>query len=146
MPVGLKFSIVGRTFKSRIDDLVRDSGLTSVQAGVLMALYKFESCGEDREVIQKDLEQAVGLTHQTMTEIVKKLEMNGFIECAQSTKDKRSKSIKTTVKARAIHENMGKTDEKVFKEMCEGISEDKQAELIATLDAMLDNILEKEGK
>lgn len=146
MPVGLKFSIVGRTFKSRIDDLVRDSGLTSVQAGVLMALYKFESCGEDREVIQKDLEQAVGLTHQTMTEIIKKLEMNGFIECAQSTKDKRSKSIKTTAKARAIHENMGKTDEKVFKEMCEGISEDKQAELIATLDAMLDNILEKEGK
>lgn len=146
MPIGLKFAIVGRTFKSRIDDLMRDSGLTSVQAGVLMALYKMETCEEGKEVIQKDLEQAMRLTHQTMTEIIKKLEANGFIECAQSTRDKRSKSIKTTSKARDIHDNMGKTDDKVFEEMCKGISEDKKAELIKSLDAMLDNILEKEGK
>lgn len=146
MPIGLKFAIVGRAFKSRIDDLMRDSGLTSVQAGVLMALYKMESCGDGKEVIQKDLEQAMSLTHQTMTEIIKKLEANGFIECAQSTKDKRSKSIKTTARVRDIHDNMGKTDDKVFEEMCKDISEDKKAELINMLDVMLDNICEKEGK
>lgn len=146
MPIGVKFSIVGREFKTRIDEMMRDSGLTSVQAGVLLALYKLENCGEGKEVNQKNLEQAMGLTHQTMTEIVKKLEANGFIEVAQSMKDKRSKSIKTTEKSRAIHDNFARTDNKVFAEMCKGISEDKQKELIKTLDAMLDNIFEKEGK
>lgn len=146
MPVGVKFSIVARAFKARIDDLMRDYGLTSVQAGVLFALYKCESCGKGKEVNQKDLEQAMGLTHQTMTEIIKKLEANGFIECAQSTKDKRSKSIKTTDKALEIHKNMDNTDNMVLEEMCKGISEDKKKELIETLDAMLDNICEKEGK
>ena len=146
MPVGVKFSIVSRAFKTRIDDLMRDSGLTSVQAGVLMALYRLENCGEGKEINQKDLEQAMGLTHQTMTEIIKKLETNGFIECAQSTKDKRSKSIRTTAKSRDIHKNMGKTDERVLEEMCKGIDDDRRKLLTETLDAMLDNIFEKEGK
>lgn len=146
MPVGVKFSIISRAFKSRIDDLMRDYGLTSVQAGVLFALYKFENCDKTKEVNQKDLEQAMGLTHQTMTEIIKKLEANGFIECAQSTKDKRSKSIKTTAKVGEIHKNMDKTDNVVLEEMCKGMSEDKKKELILMLDAMLDNICKKEGK
>ena len=80
MPIGLKFAIVGRTFKSRIDDLMRDSGLTSVQAGVLMALYKMESCGEAEEIMQKDLEEAVRRNNKTMTEIIKKLGANGYTE------------------------------------------------------------------
>ena len=129
MPVGVKFSIVSRAFKTRIDDLMRDSGLTSVQAGVLMALYRLENCGEGKEINQKDLEQAIG-----------------FVECAQSTKDKRSKSIRTTEKSRDIHKNMGKTDERVLEEMCKGIDDDRRKLLTETLDAMLDNIFEKEGK
>ena len=146
MPVGVKFSIISRAFKSRIDDLMRDYGLTSVQAGVILALNRFERCGKTDEVNQKDLEQAMGLTHQTMTEIIKKLEANGFVKCSQSTKDKRSKSIKTTDKVGEIHKNMDKTDNMVLEEMCKGIGDDKKKELISMLDVMLDNIFEKEGK
>lgn len=146
MPIGVKFSIVCRAFKSRIDDLMREHGLTSVQAGVLGALYKREWNADGEEVNQKDLEQAMGLTHQTMTEIVKKLEVNGFIECSKSSKDKRSKSIRSTQKARRIHKEVEETDNMVLKEMCGGLSDKKREELISMLDVMLEYIFEEGRK
>ena len=78
MPVGAKFAIIGRKFKGNIDDRMRASGLTGVQLGVLGCIKKIES-ETGKGVRQKDIEVKLELTHQTLTEIIKKLEINGFV-------------------------------------------------------------------
>ena len=138
VPRGLRFAILQKTIRRQMDEYVRETGLTGTQVGVLGELGRLEreSAGE---VTQKALEDAAHVTHPTMTELLKKLESKGFITCRPSEVDRRCKAVVSTGKARALHQAIGEFDERVFSELCRGLSEDEVAQLLRITDVMLEN-------
>lgn len=138
LPKGLRFAILQKTIRLQMDDYVRDLGLTGTQFGVLGALSRLEYEGSG-EVTQKALEDAAHVTHPTMTELLKKIEKKGFVTCRTSSVDRRCKVIASTEKARALHQAIGEFDERVFAELCRGVSAEEVDALLRITDVMLEN-------
>ena len=143
LPMGLRFSIIHRYMRKRMDERLRERDLTGVQLGVLAELEKLE-CSGAREINQKVLEDAARVTHPTMTEIIKRLEKKGFIRCEVSATDKRSKSIASTDKAKSLRKEMRDGGEAVFCELSAGLSPQQIASLVEITDIMLENVCKKE--
>ena len=138
MPKGLRFTILHRTVRRRLDEYVRDLGLTGTQFGVLGALGRLEA--EDKgEVTQRALEDAAHVTHPTMTELLKKLEKKGFIACNPSTEDRRCKAVTSTGQSERLRRSLEEFDGRVFDELCRGLSADEVAEFLRITDVMLEN-------
>ena len=138
LPYGLRFSILGRTFKRQLDQRLQEKELTGVQLGVLKELDRLEASGV-AEVNQRDLENASHVTHPTMTEILKRLERKGFIRCCQSSHDRRHKCISSTGKARQLRQELSSMDEAILEELSRGLSREQLETLWEILDVMLDN-------
>lgn len=145
LPYGLRFSILGRTFKRQMDERLLEKELTGVQLGVLKELDRMEKAGVT-EVNQRDLENASHVTHPTMTEILKRLERKGFIRCCQSSHDRRSKCIVPTEKARQLRQDLNAMDEAVLAELTQGLSREQLKTLWEILDVMLDNAFQIQKK
>ena len=138
LPYGMRFSILGRTFKRQLDQRLLEKDLTGVQLGVLKELERLEAAGA-AEVNQRDLENASHVTHPTMTEILKRLEKQGFISCHPGTKDRRYKCVSTTEKATQLLEEMVEVDKQIFAKLCTGLSGEQISSLIAMTDVMIEN-------
>ena len=138
LPYGLRFSILGRTFKRQLDERLLEKELTGVQLGVLKELGRLEVSGV-AEVNQRDLEKASHVTHPTMTEILKRLERKGFIRCCQSSHDRRHKCISSTEKTRQLRQELSDMDSAILAELSRGLSREQLETLWETLDVMLDN-------
>ena len=137
MPKGLRFTILHRTVRRRMDEYVRETGLTGTQFGVLGALGRLERTGG--EVTQRALEDAAHVTHPTMTELLKKLEKKGFVTCTSSTEDRRCKAVTSTGQSERLRQSMEEFDNRVFAELCQGLSKDEIAAFLHTTDVMLEN-------
>ena len=138
LPYGLRFSILGRTFKRELDQRLLEKELTGVQMGVLKELERLEASGA-AEVNQRDLEKASHVTHPTMTEILKRLERKGFIRCCQSSHDRRHKCISSTEKSKELRQELSHMDEAILAELSRGLSREQLDSLWEILDVMLDN-------
>ena len=104
---GLRFSILDREFKKKLEERANRMGLTAVQLRVLGELSRAESMGAC-EINQKDLEKALAVTHPTMTEIIKRLEKKKAVICTQSKVDARYKKINCADEYKNIHMNLRK--------------------------------------
>ena len=145
MPIGLRFSIVQRSFKKRVDELLREKDLTGVQLGVLSQLQWLELEGA-QEIRQRDLELATHMGHPTMTELLKRLERKELVELRPSEQDRRCKIIRSTDKAAALHLQLSEVDREVFAWLCRGMDEKEMDSLLSAVDIMLKNAAECCGK
>lgn len=141
LPMGVRFSILNRSFRRRIDELVGALGLTGVQGFVLCELHRMEK-DMAREINQRDLEHATSLSHPTLNDIIKRLEMKGFVSCRTSTRDRRSKCIASTPQAEEVLRSMDSIDKTVFDELCRGLSGEQISAFLETIDIMLKNAAE----
>ena len=110
---GLRFSILDREFKKKLEERANGMGLTAVQLRVLGELSRSESRGVE-EINQKDLEKALAVTHPTMTEIIKRLEKKNAVICTQSRFDGRYKKINCTDEYKNIHLEFKEMDWGIF--------------------------------
>ena len=138
MPMGLRFSLLHRAFMKQLNERLQEKELTGVQFGVLSQLRRLRRAGQE-EINQRDLEEATHVTHPTMTEIVKRLEKQGFVTCAPRELDRRFKCIRPTEKAAALQQEMDELDGAIFRELCRGLSEEEVGNLTALIDRLLDN-------
>ena len=145
LSAGMRFSLISRFFKKRLDEAGSRMGLTGVQLMVLGQLSRLEHSDLER-ICQKDLEKAAHLGHPTMTELIKKLEKKGFVECSVSSIDRRSKLICSTEKAHCLQGELERVDSEVFETMCLGMSQEQKSVLVSALDMMLKNAFETMGK
>ena len=143
MPVGLRFSLLHRAFRKRMDEMLAAKELTGVQFGTLGALMRMESEGRE-EISQKDLEAATHMTHATMTELLKRLEKKDFLRCEQSRRDRRFKCIRATEKAYTLREQMAELEGDTFRWLCRGLDERQIASLLESVDLMLKNAYSEE--
>lgn len=138
LPIGMRFAIISRAFKRNMDARVRTLGLTGVQCGVLGQLRRLEQ-GGNGEIHQRMLEEATHMSHPTMTDIIKRLEKNGFIQCRPSRADRRYKSISSTPRAEEVHKALQAFNEATFAQLSEGLSPAQVEALFSILDTMLHN-------
>lgn len=138
LPVGLRFSVLHRSFIKQLDRLLQEKGLTGVQFCVLGQLRRLEEDGQG-EINQRDLENAAHVTHPTMTEILKRLEKQGFVRCEPSARDRRFKSIRSTEKALALRCETEELDERIFRQLTQGLDESEIASLLSVTDKMIEN-------
>lgn len=136
---GLRFSILDREFKKKLEERANRMGLTAVQLRVLGELSRSESMGVC-EINQKDLEKALAVTHPTMTEIIKRLEKKNAVICTQSKIDKRYKKINCTEEYKDIHLELKEMDWEIFNKICEGIPEEHVQIFLKASEKMLANI------
>lgn len=136
---GLRFSILDREFKKKLESRANEMGLTSVQLRVLGELSRLESKGVE-EINQKDLEKALLVTHPTMTEIIKRLEKKNAVVCTPSKMDKRYKKINCTDEFKNIHVELREMDWEIFNKICEGIPKENVQVFLETSEKMLENI------
>lgn len=136
---GLRFSILDREFKKKLESRANEMGLTSVQLRVLGELSRLESKGIE-EINQKDLEKALLVTHPTMTEIIKRLEKKNAVVCTPSKMDKRYKKINCTDQFNNIHVELREMDWEIFNKICEGIPEENVQIFLEASEKMLENI------
>lgn len=138
LPMGVRFSIIARAFRTELDRRLREQELTGVQFAVLGQLMRMEHEGVE-EINQRRLEQANQVTHPTMTEILKRLCKKGYITCGPGRADKRVKLIQSTEKAKCLHAMIERTDSEVAELLSRGLSEEQIALLIEMTDVMMKN-------
>ena len=138
-PPGIRFAILDKAFKRKLEERASEKGFTAVQLRVLGELRHLEVSGMD-EVNQRDLENAVSVTHPTMTEIIKRLEKKGAVVCTVSSTDKRYKSIRSTPEYANIHIELEELDRLVFRELCNGLRDDEIEMFIRMTDTLIRNI------
>ena len=145
MPIGLRFSLLHRAFRRRMDALLSEEELTGVQFGVLGALVRLEKEGAT-EISQRLLEEKTRVTHATMTGILKRLEKKGFLCMEQSERDRRFKCIHAADKAYRLKEELAEAENETFSWLCRGMSRQQVDALLASIDLMLQNAWEDKQK
>lgn len=141
-PIGLQIAIIDRAFKKRMDERALCMDLTSVQLRVLGKISMLESTGVP-EINQRDLEEAMQVTHPTMTGIIKRLEHKGFVKCVPSSVDRRYKKITCTTKGAGIHQDLAKQDQEVLLELCHGFPQEEINTLIHLIGRLMENLSEE---
>ena len=141
MPVGLRFSLLHRAFRRRMDELLSERDLTGVQFGVLGALVRLEKDGQS-EISQSALEERTRVSHATMTELLKRLEKKDFLRCEQSPRDRRFKIIRPTEKAYALINELAELENETFSWLCTGLSPEQVESMLSATDVMLRNAFE----
>jgi DNA-binding MarR family transcriptional regulator len=138
-PPGIRLAILSKSFKRKLEERASEKGLTAVQLRVLGELRHLEISGVN-EINQRDLENAVSVTHPTMTEIIKRLEKKGAVVCTVSSTDKRYKKINSTPEYSDIHIELEEMDRLVFKELCVGLNDRQIKEFMQISDIMIGNV------
>ena len=145
LPIGLRFSLLHRAFRRRMDALLSEKELTGVQFGVLMALIRMERDGE-AEISQRALEEKTRVSHATMAEILKRLEKKEFIRSEQSQRDRRFKCIHAAEKAYRFKEELAELEDETFSWLCRGLDGEQVENLLTCVDRMLQNAWEDKQK
>ena len=123
MPLGLRFAVISRCFRTVMDDRLRE-----------LRRHEQEGSGE---LYQRDLENVSHVTHPTMTEIIKRLERKGYIECRRSENDRRHKCILSTERAKTLCSDVSAAEDYAVQRLFGNLT----AEEFSTLERLLDKIL-----
>lgn len=115
---------------------LRRFGLTVTQGRILGFLHKRQG----KTVTQKDIEQYMGVSHATVSGVIRRLERNGFILVETDENDRRAKKLSVTEKELEVYERAQKTREKLEKKMCFGMSDTEKKEFLLTLKRIYANI------
>lgn len=134
--IGFLIKNIDDKLKAKANANLKEHGLTIAQGRVLSILA--ESKGAD--TTQKDLEEALGVSHPTMAGIISRMEAGGFVVCHQDTNDKRNKIVMMTEKAVAVDNNIEKVIESNENEMLKPLSDTERKELARMLSLIINNL------
>lgn len=115
---------------------LRRFGLTVTQGRILGFLHKRQG----KTVTQKDIEQYMGVSHATVSGVIRRLERNGFILVETDENDRRAKKLSVTEKELEVYERAQKTRQKLEKKMCSGMSDAEKKKFLLTLKRIYANI------
>ena len=90
------------TMESRVQELGKVHGVEHL-AGPQGFAVKYLSDNQDKEIFIKDIEKRLCISKSVASNLVKRMEKNGFVELVTSDKDKRYKYVHLT---EAIHEQL----------------------------------------
>lgn len=134
--LGPLFKTIGNTVDNQITQQVQATGLTSAQMFILHYLSRHV----EKPIYQKDLEEALELSHATVAGIISRLESKDFVKLVPSEQDKRCKQIIATDKARQLDEATERIIDGTEKKLLSGFSDDEIEQLRDYLVRLLYNL------
>lgn len=137
-PVGFMIKQINNVFEKELNERLKDTGITSSQCAVLDFLFHTSK----EEISQRDVEKGLNLKNPTVTGILKRLDVKGYILCVPNTEDKRKKNIYLTEKAYDIQRRMEADRKKLDKELTRGMTKREIEALRKNLEKLLYNIAE----
>lgn len=140
----------GKEFRQVSNLFARFAEANAVKEGVTFSqgrLLHYISLKKDGSIRQKDIENEFKIRGSSATEMLQKLEKNGFIERIEDKEDKRSKTIHITEKGEQAENRIFQTICMYENKIKEGISMEEIDfffDIMSKLKANLENILEED--
>ncbi len=125
---GYHIGEVARLWRGQIDRHVRPLGLSFMQWVTLLQLSR-----ADKDFVQKDLAQAVGIEGPTMVGVLDRLVEAGLVERRVAAHDRRANTVHLTGGGRAILRVADKEIGKLRDMLLEGLSDAELRAAIAVL-------------
>ncbi|MBP1736777.1 MAG: hypothetical protein H6Q60_658 [Oscillospiraceae bacterium] len=110
--------------------------LTYTQAAIIGFLAQHQ----DQKVFQRDIEQALGLTHPTVSSIVSRLEEKNLIAFVYLKEDRRFKQLSMTPNSVILHRELQNKIDQITGIVFGGISENQQEALSSMFTKMIQNL------
>lgn len=152
MPDAKRSAMIGRSIH-RLDIQIRRQLDTSVSHRSLESIsgnngfiIGFLVEHQDREVYQRDLEAAFGITRSTASKVIGLMERKGLVERKSVPHDARLKQLVLTDKAWSLSEAMAQDGKQMEKLLLKGFTDDEKATLTNYLARMRQNLMEEEKK
>lgn len=143
MPMGMKFRMIHMWMKDLINQRFSEENLTGGQIGILFYLYGHA----DHPVNQKELCEAIRVTHPTMIGFLDRLEEKGMIERQVNPENKKSRIVQMTDKAKTVVRDHCNYHEELQANLVEGMSKAEAEELDRLLAIACKNLeRKKEGR
>ena len=118
--IGFYLKKIFQTMERNLNKDLENIDLTSMQAHVLIYLYK----NKNNVVNQRDIERKFELTNPTVNGILNRLENKGFVKRVVSQVDARNKEIKITDKSTFLISEMKKSAKNMENKMIAGIEKE----------------------
>ena len=120
----LEMKHFGRRMQLMVEKLAKDQGI-EFMAGPQGQVLRIVACRteEGKDTLIKDIEQELDISKSVASNLMKRMERNGFIQLETSQRDKRAKYIRLTPQSQ---ENMRKIRDffdEMDRRLLEGISE-----------------------
>ena len=138
--VGLKLKKISEGLGKKLNAKAKKFGLTFVQCRVL--LYLYENAG--RKVTQRDIEEYLGATHVTVSGIICRMKMHGFVRVETDPSDRRAKNLSLTQTKHNMLEKMSAESGAVNEILTAGFSDEEREKLDEYLGRMYENVMAAE--
>jgi len=145
----LEMKHFGRRMQLMVEKVAKEQGI-EFMAGPQGQVLRIVTCRaeEGKETLIKDIEQELDISKSVASNLMKRMERNGFIQLETSQRDKRAKYIRLTAQSQ---ENMRKIRDffdEMDRRLLEGISEQELLIFSQVLTKFYQNIesLENGGK
>lgn len=137
--IGFLLKQITDKMRTKADADMKCSGLTYSQFLVLG--FIMESGGETS---QKEIEDFLGVAHPTVVGLVTRLTAKGFVESSTDKKDRRSKRVRITEKAKQLAECVCSKESEAERVLTDGLNADEKEELKRLLRIVYGNVTEAE--
>lgn len=111
-------------------------GLTYTQSSVIGFLIE----NMDKDIYQKDIEYSLGLTHPTVSSILKRMETSGLITSAFNGSDRRYKKIVLTHETSQLYQEISSVYNRVKTRLFSEMSPEQRELFNVTVKTMLKNV------
>lgn len=142
--VGARLRFLSHAFTRRYLKIARDMGeeeLSMANGHLIGFLY----WNRERDVYQKDIEEAFHITRSSVTSLVKHLEKRGYITRQSVASDARLKKLTLTEKGTASFEHTMAAIQETEDLAVQGLTEAQRASFFDLCDRIQQNLAGKEG-
>lgn len=139
-PLGIKIKLINEKIKQHLNDRLKDNNLTLSQFMVLKYLKQHDN----EKVSQKELAQAVQVTHPTMIGLIDRLEEKGMVSRQVDGNDRRYRYIRLTDMGRQYLNQSKQDAEAMDSALVRNFTQEEVAVLKSLLDKVYENISDLE--
>lgn len=131
------FKILNTAIERILNQELSEFDITFTQATVI----GFLNLNKNRDICQKDIELALGLTHPTMSSILSRLQEKELIFTEPLESDRRYKKIVLTDKSSGLTEILKNKISQISDRVFDGMSEEEIEILEGFMIRLIDNIM-----
>lgn len=136
MHIGKQVKILNTAIERQFNRQLAQFGLTGSQ----MSTLRFLARHTEGSIFPKDLEEEFGLSHPTVSSILRRLERDGWIVTAPWPEDKRYKTIVLTEKSQNVFASSARYVDELEATISMGLSEQELSLFFTVTDRMLRNL------
>ena len=134
VPISAKLKMISNAYERALTGNLQSYGLTPSQAHIIGFLIN----NGGGAVCQRDIEAHMSLKHPTVTGLLERLRLKGFVTFGEG-EDRRCKTVSVTQKGLDSYEDAGRLIQQTDSELFGFLPEDKLTLLNGILDDVIEN-------